>query len=63
MSKNVKRRNGEYEKDYMNPWELFSYLCKQVVEEQNVYLDVMVTPMGIEMMLFPYNEEEYETDD
>lgn len=47
----------------MNPWELFSYLCKQVVEEQNVYLDVMVTSMGIEMMLFPYNEEEYETDD
>jgi len=37
----------------MTPWELFSFLCKQVVEEQNVYLDVLVTSAGIEMMLWP----------
>lgn len=35
----------------MDPWELFSEMCKTVVEEQNVYLDVLVIGNGIEMML------------
>ena len=42
----------------MNPWELFCHLCKTVVEEQDVYLDILVTPIGVEMMLMPMGEEE-----
>ena len=42
----------------MDPWKIISELCRQVVEEQNVYLDVLVTHAGIEIMLLPYNEEE-----
>lgn len=42
----------------MNPWELFCHLCKTVVEEQDVYLDILVTPVGVEMMLMPMGEEE-----
>ena len=44
----------------MDPWELFSEMCKTVVEEQNVYLDVLVTGNGIEMMLRPLKEGEEE---
>ena len=42
----------------MDPWELFSELCKIVVEEQNVFLDVLVTEKGIEMMLMPTEDED-----
>lgn len=42
----------------MDVWEIFSELCRRVVEEQNVYLDVLITPGGIEMMLMPLDEEE-----
>lgn len=42
----------------MDAWELFSELCKQVVENQNVYLDVFISPGEIEMMLMPWEEEE-----
>ena len=42
----------------MDPWELFSELCKIVVTEQNVYLDVLITGNGIEMMLMPMDDEE-----
>lgn len=42
----------------MNPWELFCHLCKTVVEEQDVYLDILVTPVGVEMLLMPMGEEE-----
>lgn len=42
----------------MDAWEIFSELCKKVVEEQNVYLDVMITAVGIEMMLMPMDEED-----
>lgn len=42
----------------MNPWELFCHLCKTVVEEQDVYLDILVTPVGVEMMLMPMGEED-----
>lgn len=46
----------------MDPWELFCHLCKTVVEEQDVYLDILVTPVGVEMMLMPMDEEEDEDD-
>ena len=46
----------------MNPWELFCHLCKTVVEEQDVYLDILVTPVGVEMMLMPMDKEEDEDD-
>lgn len=42
----------------MDPWELFSELCKIVVKEQNVFLDVLVTEQGIEMMLMPTEDED-----
>ncbi len=40
----------------MDAWEIFSELCRRVVEEQNVYLDVMITAVGVEMMLMPWEE-------
>lgn len=42
----------------MDHWELFSELCKIVVQEQNVFLDVLVTEKGIEMMLMPTEDED-----
>lgn len=45
----------------MDPWQLFSELCQRVVEDQNVYLDVLVTAAGVEMMLMPI--EGWEGDD
>lgn len=42
----------------MDAWEIFSELCRRVVEEQNVYLDVLITAAGVEMMLMPLDEEE-----
>lgn len=47
----------------MDPWELFSMLCQRVVEEQNVYLDVIITGNNIEMMLMPVGEIEEEDDE
>lgn len=47
----------------MDPWEIFSELCKKVVEEQNVYLDILITGNGIEMMLMPlegYDDGDYD---
>lgn len=41
-------------------WNLFAELCQKVVEEQNVFLDVIVTPGMIEMMLLPIEEDEEE---
>ena len=46
----------------MDPWELFSKLCQTVVEEGNVYLDVLITRAGIEMMLMPMDDWEEEDD-
>lgn len=40
----------------MDPWQIFAELCKQVVENQNVYLDVLVSQVGIEMMLMPMDD-------
>ena len=45
----------------MDPWEMFCELCKRVVEDQNVYLDVLVTASGVQMMLMPI--EDCEGDD
>lgn len=42
----------------MDAWEIFSELCRKVVEEQNVYLDVLIIPGGIEMMLMPWEEDD-----
>lgn len=46
----------------MDPWDVFAELCKQVVENENVYLDVLITHYGIEMKLMPYNEEDFNED-
>lgn len=37
----------------MDPWQIFSEMCRQVVEEQNVFLDVIIMGNNIEMMLMP----------
>ena len=42
----------------MDPWELFSELCRRVVTDQNVYLDVLISKAGIEMMLLPMDDRE-----
>jgi len=47
----------------MDPWALFSELCKIVVTEQNVYLDVLITGNGIEMMLMPMYDCEEDEDE
>ena len=47
----------------MDPWEVFSEMCKLVTENQNVYLDVLITTNGIELMLMPWEEGEEEEED
>ena len=49
----------------MDPWEMFSEMCKQVVENGNVYLDVTIYNDQIYMKLWPYNDyfEDEEGDD
>lgn len=42
----------------MDPWEMFSEMCRQVVENGNVYLDVNICGDQIYMILWPYDEEE-----
>lgn len=44
----------------MDPWELFCELCKRVVEDQNVYLEVICLPGQVHMSLFPMDEGEFE---
>lgn len=44
----------------MDPWDVFSELCRRVVEEGNVYLDVLICKNGIEMQLRPLDEEDNE---
>lgn len=38
-------------------WELFSKLCQIVCENENVFLDVIISGGMIEMMLMPLEEE------
>lgn len=47
----------------MDPWELFSELCRKVVEEQNVALEVTIYGNCIFMELWPYNDEDWEEED
>lgn len=44
----------------MDPWEMFSELCRQVVEEQNVTLEVVWTPNQVHFSLMPMDEGEFE---
>ena len=46
----------------MDPWKLFSELCRRVVEEQNVYLKVTIYNGSISMTLWPYKEEDFNED-
>ena len=48
----------------MDPWQMFAYLSKVVVENQNVFLDVVMTNGMIEFQLLPIDcyEEEDDTD-
>ena len=52
------RAEGIHKGDLMDAWEIFSELCKKVVEEQNVYLDVFISSGEIEMMLMPWEEDD-----
>ena len=47
----------------MDPWDVFSELRRQVVEEGNVFLDVLIYKNGIEMQLMPLDEEDNEGDE
>ncbi len=47
----------------MDPWDVFSELCRRVVEEGNVFLDVLIYKNGIEMQLMPMDEEDNEGDE
>ena len=38
-------------------WEIFAKLCQTVCENENVYLDVMVSTEVIEFMLMPMGED------
>lgn len=46
----------------MDPWDVFSELCCQVVEEQNVFLEVTIIGNCVSMGLYPYCEEDFEND-
>lgn len=45
-----------------DPWELFAELCRRVVEDQNVYLEVVWLPNQVHFSLFPMDEGEFEDD-
>lgn len=47
----------------MDPWDVFSELCRQVVEAQNVYLEVTIYNGSISMFLWPYNEEGFKEEE
>lgn len=44
----------------MDPWEMFSEMCRQVVEDQNVYLEVIVSGGAVRMALYPLEDLEGE---
>lgn len=41
----------------MDPWEMFAEMCRQVVENQNVILDVIISNGHIGMTLSPIGED------
>lgn len=47
----------------MDLWELISLLCQKVCEEQNVFLDILITPNGWEFQLMPMGENLEEGED
>lgn len=47
----------------MDPWELFSELCRIVVQEQNCFLEVNIIGHDILMHLEPLEDLEDEEDD
>jgi len=48
----------------MDPWDIFSEMCRQVVDNQNCYLDVLIGKGMIELQLMPLGEEDdYEEED
>jgi len=47
----------------MELWELISMLCKRVVEDQNVFLDILITSNGWEVQLMPLGEDEEDEDE
>ena len=47
----------------MDLWELISLLCQKVVEEQNVFLDILITTDGWKLQLMPMGEEIEEDED
>lgn len=51
--------------EMMDLWELIAILCQKVVQEQNVFLDILITKDGWEFQLMPigeYEDEEEEDD-
>lgn len=47
----------------MDPWELFSEMCKQVVENGNVYLSVTICDGQIYMKLLPYEDDYFKNEE
>ena len=47
----------------MDPWDVFCEMCRRVVEDQNVFLDVLITAAGVEMQLMPMDEDFEEEDE
>lgn len=49
----------------MELWELIAQLCKAVVDNQNVYLSILITDSGWSVQLIPteYDEESWEEED
>lgn len=41
----------------MDLWELISFLCQRVCEEQNCFLDITVTEQGFNMQFMPMGAE------
>lgn len=41
----------------MDVWEIFSFLCQKVVEEQNVFLDIHIDESGLDIQLMPIGED------
>lgn len=44
----------------MDPWKIFSELCRLVVEEQNVFLEISLSENSIDFHLWPLEERDEE---
>jgi hypothetical protein len=63
LTRNIQIVSQKRRTTQMDPWDVFSELCRQVVEEGNVFLDVLIDKNGIEMQLMPLDEEDNEGDE